>query len=213
MLSCTDAIVVCSGPSLTEEDARYVASLAAQGRCTAIAVNDAYRLVRSPDILYACDHAWWRYHCQRYTRLGEPAILSICPDAQRYTGEPMAASEFGCKLVELRVGRGIDASLTGVMRGYGSGFQAVGLAVLLGARRIALLGADCMRAADGRSHWFGEHPRELPNPQPFDLWVEDFDSLAEPAQRMGIEIVNCSRASAIRRLPRMELHEWARSLA
>jgi len=33
----------------------------------------------------------------------------------------------------------------------------VNLAVQLGAARILLLGYD-MRAVDGKTHWFGEHP-------------------------------------------------------
>lgn len=208
-----NAVVVGSGPSLSVTDI----DLIFQTKCmigdewlTIIAVNDAYRVTAGDtDILYACDYPWWRYHCQMYDRTGVPGILFICPEAKRYSGEPMAVSEFGCELVQMRAGRGIaPIGSDYVMRGYGSGFQAVGLAIKLGARRIALLGMDCKRADDGRSHFFGEHPPELPNPQPFQTWVEDFDSLAAPATELGIEIVNCSRDSAITELEKMDLGKW-----
>lgn len=194
------ALVVGSGPSLIEHDVSAVADKILGGaRILVIAVNDAYRMTREiTDLIYACDYAWWMYHCQMHDRTGAAAIKAICPDALRYTGEPMACREFGCRLVHLRAGRGIAPPGSGfVMRGYGSGFQAVGLAVMLGAKRIALLGMDCKRAEDGRSHFFGEHPKELPNPQPFEIWAEDFNSLAGPARELGIEIVNCTRDTAI----------------
>lgn len=204
-------VVVGSGPSLTKEQANIVFVAGMSGMCTLVAVNDAYRMVLSPHILYACDYAWWRYHCQHYTRDGKPAILTLCPDAKRYSGEPMAHNDFGCTVVELRGGRGIaPPGSSYIMRGYGSGFQAVGLAIQMGAKRIALLGMDCKRASDGRSHYFGEHPPELPNPQPFETWAEDFNSLAEPASQMGIEIVNCTTDTAITAIPRADIADWLR---
>lgn len=207
-------VVVGSGPSLTEEDC--IAALRARddGLCKIIAVNDAYRMIGKPDILYACDYAWWRYHCQHHTRVGEPGVLSICPDAARYSGEIMAVRDFGCTQVNLKYGNGLaPEGADYVMQGHGSGFHALGLAIKMGGRRIALLGMDCKRASDGKSHYFGDHPRELPNPQPFDIWAQEFVTVVEPARQRGIEIVNCTRDSAIPEvMPRMTIRAWVELL-
>lgn len=87
--------------------------------------------------------------------------------------------------------------------GRNSGYQAINLAVHLGARRILLLGYDMMRHS-GKSHFFGEHPKGwLPSPYPD--FVKFFDSLRKPLARVGVEIVNCSRTTALKCFPKMSI--------
>lgn len=85
-----------------------------------------------------------------------------------------------------------------------SGFQAVGLALHFGAARVVLLGYDM--ANRGRlAHWHGNHAR-LGNPIPgkFKTWIAGFEAIAVPD---GVQIVNASRESALRRFPRMLIDE------
>ena len=80
--------------------------------------------------------------------------------------------------------------------GQNSGYQAIGLAYHLGASRILLLGYD-MQFTDGRSHWHGDHPRGMGNANSVDKWARHFPAMAADLSAEGIEVLNCSRQTAL----------------
>jgi hypothetical protein len=94
---------------------------------------------------------------------------------------------------------GLELDPTGLRAGHNSGYQAINLAVHLGAARILLLGYDMGPDATGLSHWFGEHPDRVASPYP--QMRAAFDSLVEPLAALGIAIVNCSRRTALTTFP------------
>lgn len=191
-------VIVCSGPSLSDEQCEYITRRRADDACRVIVVNDNYRRVRNADILFAADPPWWRLHARQ--------VAEYAVQMARWSCEP-TCREWGCNYWPAEAGKGIaDRSTSAVKRGSSSGFMAVGLAIKFGARHIILVGADCKRDGSGRAHWFGDHPRErLPAPQPFELWREEFDSLAAPAADLGINLVNCSADTALRLIRRSTL--------
>jgi hypothetical protein len=76
--------------------------------------------------------------------------------------------------------------------------------VHLGASRIILLGYDLQNTC-GKSHWFGEHP--LKQRKEFDIWLEKFQTLVRPLANLGIEVINCTRQTALLSFPRKPLRE------
>ena len=76
-----------------------------------------------------------------------------------------------------------------------SGAGAIALAARLGAKRIILLGYDCQKT-DGKAHWHGDHPAGLGNAGGVSDWPAQFGKVA--ADLAGIEIINCSRSTALR---------------
>ena len=104
--------------------------------------------------------------------------------------------------------RGADGGLStdpGALRSGGhSGFQAINLAVHLGASRIVLLGYDT-QPTGGRDHYFGAHPHGYK--MPFDMFRWLFPSIVAPLEALGVAIVNCSRETALDCFPRRPLHE------
>lgn len=81
--------------------------------------------------------------------------------------------------------------------GNNSGFQAMNLAYHWGARRMLLLGFDC-KAQAGKVHWFGDHPKPLrTEPSAFKTWLASFEKLAKDLKADGVEVVNCSRETAL----------------
>lgn len=151
------------------------------------------RLAPWADALYACDYAWWA------TNLTDWAEFR----GVKFTWCELAAREFGLCHVPSRKAPGLGRDR--VHTGGNSGYQAVNLAYLLGAARIVLLGFD-MQKSGGRSHWHGDH-RRLNNPTPDLLrrWVENFEALAGELQAEGVEVINCSRQTALRCFPRATL--------
>lgn len=94
-----------------------------------------------------------------------------------------------------------------IHQGGNSGYQAINLAYLWGAKTIILLGLDCSKSPDGQAHWFGQHGPELTQQQPFDLWQSNFPALAQDLKDHGVRVINCSRQTALTCFERMTLEE------
>jgi hypothetical protein len=91
--------------------------------------------------------------------------------------------------------------------GHNSGFQALNLAILLGAARIVLVGFD-MRIVDGRRHFHGDHPHPLINADP-RRFVPHFERAAASLP-VGVEILNATPGSALTCFPAADLDEALR---
>lgn len=104
--------------------------------------------------------------------------------------------------------RGCEPSFDpGLIRfGGNSGFQAVNIAALMGAKRIVLLGFD-MQATGGKRHWFGDHPGVLNKASKYWEWAKAMDAAAPHYAKAGIEIVNCSRQTALTAYPRARIED------
>jgi len=194
-----NAVVVCgSGPSFNKEAARIVTAARRAKRVHVIAVNDTYRILESPHVVYAADEPWWRLHSR--------AVSQACKDSA-WLSSDVNSRAHGAGWLPTKPGAGLAPERAPyVMRGTSSGFQAVGLAIMRGARRIILAGMDCQASEDGAAHFFGEHPQQLNRFHPFEVWREEFDGLAEPARARGIDIVVCGR-TAIGKLRHGDLRE------
>jgi hypothetical protein len=194
--------VVCigTGPSLTKDD---VASL--QGQAKVIAINDAYAWAPWADVLYAADAAWWQTHKAALAFAGEK--YTVVSPAKIADGVKFP----GVKRLRHAGYRGLslqpDRLCLGLAGGCNSGYQAINLAVLMGASKILLLGYDMQRDANRRAHFFGKHPAPLSNSSPYELMARAFKDLVEPLKHLGIPIVNCTRETALTAFPRQPLHE------
>jgi hypothetical protein len=182
--------IVClaTGPSLTRADVEYV-----HGKADAvIAVNDAYRWAPWADVLYACDQKWWRWH------KGAPDFLGL-----KYTLQPEAAAFHRVQVLRQTGTDGLDLNPTGLRTGKNSGYQAINLAVHLGARRIVLLGYDMRGDKTSGDHCFGRHPDG--SRPPFALCLPKFKTLVAPLAAAGVEVINCTRVTALMAFPRQPL--------
>lgn len=189
--------MAATGPSLTQEVAE---------RCRGfrvLAVNDAYRLMPFAEVLYCCDEEWWKVHngCPRF--IGEKwSSHSVRPGPEN--DKISAAEKYGLRLVAGRDGEGFSFDPGVIHYGSNSGFQAINLALLMGARRILLVGFD-MHSRNGR-HFFGDHPEPLSNALRLEGLVPYFQRAAELLPP-SIEIVNCTPGSALDCFPMATLEE------
>lgn len=180
-----DSTIVClgGGPSLTAEDVAFC-----RGKARVVAINDAYRLAPWADVLYACDAAWWAFH------QGAPEFRG-----RKFSIESRAAS-FGVTVLGNAGEHGLSLDPTCLKNGRNGGYQAINLAVLLGAKRILLLGYD-MAIRGGRRHWFGEHPPAIRKDSPYSLFLDRFQSLVSPLKALGVDVINCTPGSALKCFP------------
>lgn len=201
------AAILAGGPSLTQRDVDAV-KRAVHVRC--ITVNDSYRLAPWADLAYFCDLRWWSWHHER------PAWRDLL--ARAAAGETIVATLENLELLErhpfircLRnVGRdGIETTPGAIKNGGNGGYQALNIAVQLGARRVLLLGFDMRRVAN-RSHWHDGHPVVAPETVYRDLMIPSYTNAAPELARLGVEVVNCTPGSALTAFPFQSIDEALR---
>jgi hypothetical protein len=182
------SFVICaSGPSLDRTDAEKAA---AAENCEKIVVNDNYRLIPNAGYLYAADLKWWRYHIDDVRAAFTGQLITQYRDER----EADEAAELGLMAIK-------GVPLPGLGRGIlhhneNSGAQAIGLAYLLGAEKIILIGFE-MQNTGGRSHWFGDHPTQLCNGN-YASYIRSFTQLASELKAEGVDVVNCSTNTALK---------------
>lgn len=159
-------------------------------------VNDNFKRVPTADVIFAADTPWIKLHEKALSQF-TMAKWSTC----------RRSSHYGFTFIPSDAGRLLPpATSSNIQRGSSSGFMAAQTAIVLcGAVHVILVGMDCKRGPDGRSHHFGDHPKILPNPQPFSMWQSEWDDLVDPCAARGINIVNCSLDTAIRTMRRSTL--------
>jgi hypothetical protein len=128
------------------------------------------------------DRAWWLHHRQGVERdfAGERCSRARLPVAMRVT------------------------YLDKMQHYNNSGAAAVSLAAYRGARRVIMLGYDCQYTG-GQKHWHGDHPPTLGNAKSCHKWADSFRNLAGNMAKRGVEVINCSRTTALDCFPRAEL--------
>lgn len=185
-----ESTIVClgGGPSLTQADVDVC-----RERARVIAIKDAVRMAPWADVLYACDAKWWHHHRKTLTFEGPRYALEPTPHATTLQNTGFD---------------GIETQPTGLRTGRNSGYQAINLAVHLGARRIVLLGYDMQRASNGEDHWFGAHPWRLR--VPWEEFRPFFPRVIAPLQALGITVVNATRRTALDCFPQMPIEQALR---
>lgn len=180
------------------------APILARLQAPVVVVNDAYRLVPHAQMLYACDAAWWHHHRGALDFLGERWSSNGLPARVRHNDKSDCAALWGLRLIYGKDGEGFSLEPDCIHYGGNSGFQAVNLAILMGARNIILAGFD-MHMENGR-HFFGDHPKPLRNLRNFSKCIAAFDRAAKtlPPQ---IQIRNATPGSALRCFPEVDLHD------
>jgi len=191
----TDATCVLfgGGPSLTPQD---VASC--EGKAHAIAIKEAYRLAPWADAMYSCEAGWWRYEWRFHPEVQTFAGL-------KYSMEPVSYP--GVLPLKNTGNTGLELDPTGLRTGYNSGYQALNLAVHLGATRIVLLGFDMWTSPTGQSNWYTHQTARYHRDSPYPIFLQAFTSLVEPLRDAGIEVINCSRQTILSTFPRQPLEE------
>lgn len=92
--------------------------------------------------------------------------------------------------------------------GANSGFQALNLAAVAGARRIILTGYD-MQHSERLRHWHDDHGEGLSNPEARMLsgCARILDQVAPQFAQRGIEVLNATRQTALRGYRRVTMKE------
>ena len=206
------AVLIGGGPSLTIVQVERVRAAYESGRVSGVlAVNDAYRVAPWADVCYFADSQWWEWHHEK-------------PDFRDFLGQKCSIQHSGDNIKDDTVhilrsantaangspshqGFGLSLERDRIVTGRHSGFQALNLAVLAGAKDVILLGYDAREpGVDGRTHWFGEHPTA----EPVAVYAEyrmAFSKAEHLLLAAGVKVLNCSPGSAINSFPKVDLEQ------
>lgn len=182
-------IALGGGPSLTQQDVDFC-----RNKARVIAISDAYRLAPWADVLHSSDSKWWDEH------KGVPSFSGLKFSVDK------KADRWGVQALGRANQHGLELNPSSIVTGGNSGMQAVNLAVHLGAIRILLLGYD-MQAAGKKTHWFGKHPPQLERLSSYDSFRTAFATMVQPLKKAGVDVVNCSRSTALTCFRQMPLEE------
>lgn len=153
--------------------------------------------------MYAADYRWWHFNIADI-KCGFTGKLWSCETLKNTNWGTKSAEEWDVTLLHCETAaNGLSRDPQVVHAGGNSGYQAINLALHLGATRIILLGFD-MQLTRGQYHWFGRHGHGLANADP-SKYIHNFRSII-PSE-YGIEIINCTRETALDMFPRMSLEE------
>lgn len=187
-------LCVASGPSLTAEDVEF-----ARSRVNAsIAINSSYKMAPWAHIVYAADFTWWKANIS--------AVRAAGLSAELWTVSLQSARAFKLRFIQPERKPGLSRDPSRVRTGMHSGYSSINLAFHLGARRILLLGYD-MQRTDGKSHWHGDHLAPCHNGMDFQAALERMPRLAVDLRSEGVEVINCSRQTALTCFPRATIQE------
>lgn len=130
------------------------------------------------DALYAIDAPWWKHYGQQVSA--------------EFRGEKFSARARG------------GAVAAPSQHFENSGAAALALSAHLGARRVLMVGYDC-QFTGGKSHSHGDHPPTLGNARSLPKWPEKFAQCAAHLARLGVQVINCTRETALTCFPRGDL--------
>ena len=152
--------------------------------------------------MYACDSKWW--HAYFHEANSDSNFIK-----EAWTQDLESAERYGLSYIEGFDDAGLCKKEGRIFTGGNSGYQAIGLAYQIGARRIGLLGYD-MQRTQGLDHWHGKHPRKLgdPHPDSYPVWAGRFHAIASDLRGLGIRCTNLSRATALTAFPRQTLESF-----
>jgi len=190
-------VLVSGGPSLSIGQIHTAKIAWVEGRTKVIGVNDAYRIAPWINGLYAADIRWWDHHIEEVRKTHIPLLWSQHDKACKQYGLWFTPGHS-----QNPHGPGLSLDPNYIRFGHNSGFQAFNIAVLLGCKRIILLGYDYTMGEAGERHWFGNHPSPMNKAPDYDSWAKCYNSTVDILDDIGCEVINCSPRSIIDCFPK-----------
>lgn len=185
--------ILASGPSLRE----FIRTGSIfNGKVRTIAVNSSIFAAPAADVCFALDFMWWKVHHHAVRRDSRAACWTV---------DRSAAERFGLNFTRAAHNAGLGE--TRLHPNGNGGAAAINFATLAGAKRILLLGLDMKPGENGEKHWHPPHPKPCVQAQLFEEWLYKLESVARDAEKMGVEIVNCTPDSAATMFPTANLED------
>ena len=198
------AVLLGGGPSLTALQVAMVHVKHSAARVFCIAVNSAYSLAPFCEVCYFADARWWEWNRER------PAFRDFAGQKCSIQDSMKQITDDAVHILRNRDypyhGLGLSLDPSALVTGRNSGFQALNLAILAGAKTVILLGYDGQAGKDGRSHWHPGHNTPTPSAA-YEEYRRAFSAAESAIKKAGVRVINCSPGSAIDSFEKMALED------
>lgn len=211
-------VIVAGGASLTRKQVHLIRNANATGLVECIAVNAAYLWADFASVLHFADSHFFKWH---HEGIHIPSLSLSAHDVRErfdsFAGQKCSIQSSGGNITDDAVhmmrnrdfpghGEGLSLDPRYLVTGRNSGFQALNLAVLAGAKRVILVGFDGKPGVDGRDHFHGGHPRPTPEAA-YPLYRSAMVAASAALRNAGVEVLNASPGSAIDCFPLVEIED------
>lgn len=183
-------VCIASGQSLTDDQVEHARKAMYAEACHVAVCNNNVFKAPWADHLHFCDREWFDWYGNREEFINftgrkttcDRTLTIDCPEAH-----------------VLKVNQDFGLSQNpSLICGSSSGQQIINIASLYGAKKIILIGYELQPQPHDATvnHWFGKHPRanSISSLAPM---LAGFSRIPPDAERLGIDIINCSHNTAI----------------
>lgn len=118
--------------------------------------------------------------------------------------------EFGVYRIPSNHTEGLGDCFSNFVNGGNSGYAAIQLAILMGFKRIGLVGFDGAYGEGKPTHYHTRYSHRVKD-STLDSFTRLLDSCAEMFRAIGVEIVNLSPVSQLTCYPKVTIEEWNRA--
>lgn len=186
-------VLCATGPSLTLDVVETIREF--KDKVVVFGINDAYRIIDFLDEFYACDTKWWDTWGADFKEKH--------PNVSAWTQCKPSADKFRIQHIPGKHHQSFSVSSNLIHFGKNSGYQALNIAYLMGGSKFILTGYN-MGPANGKNHFFGDHPPGLHRSSPYPAFLAAFGTI-QP--EIGEKIINCTPDSALNWFKRADLRE------
>ena len=199
-----DVVIIGGGPSLKGFDIRRLRNFP----CKIIGVNRAYELI-DPDILFGMDTRFfdWAYTGHFGEAIQKQYLSLTCKIMAGVDTQPSDP-----RVQRIPRNGSITLSRTfkdGIFVNGNSGFGALNLALMMGAKRVYLLGYDCItgKSSETTNHWHDGY-NDGQRAGVYSRFASSFREYADQFKERA-EIINVNRESGISCFPFGDLPDGA----
>ena len=171
--------IVGGGPSLKDFDWKRL-----KGK-KVIAINRAFQVLPDADVLYWTDSRFWKWYNQEIKQF----------KGFKYTCRPYSPEQQDVILLKAINTKPLSLDLAHISHGNNSGYGAINLAVLLGAKKIYLLGYD-MASKDANTHWHDGYSTKH-NHTIYVKMMAAFNKIAPELAKNNITVYNANVKSQL----------------
>ena len=184
-------ICIASGPSITQDQIELIRSTSHP----VIAVNNTFLIAPWAYIIFDSDILWWYRYYDDVAEICSGELWTIDGVGDHFVKRTRKVDP---PINQVGFDRELGLGNVRVNHGGNSGYIAVNLAYLMGAKKIVLVGYDHKHSND-QTRFHGDHDRThfRKNAEDTDRWLSNFTWLAYDLKASGVDLVNCSLDTAI----------------
>ena len=176
----------------------------AAGKVRGVAIDDAYRLAPWADVLYFADARWanWQQDRPEFRAFSglRCSIENSAPGIEDDAVHILRNRDFP------NHGLGLSLDPRALVTGRNSGFQALNLAILAGAKTVILLGFDGRPNSEGKTHFHAGHPKPTPTAV-YEEYRRSFSAAESAIEAAAVKVLNCSPGTFIDSFSKVALED------